>query len=265
MFRNFQFTTDMHWRDAIQLEMAKITTIKADVRSTLHNTKNFQPQIFAEAHYQLQGWCRDLPESMCLHSLLDNDLLATEDRSRTLFTHLTYLSGLMLLPQYLAREWITKNFSTADLSSVEAVRGLNAGFSAAEQSARMLSLLRPQQDIIDKRWFCTQQLLRSSPHIQNKTTFKPAWESLKCLQLCASKDHAAKVLYSRLQPHIAVIQAERLRISTLPRQLPLDDGHLFAIPSGDSALYRTAHALLDLVAQPFPIITGDGGYSVMDE
>jgi len=111
----------------------------------------------------------------------------------------------------------------------------------------------------------SQQLLRSSPHIQNKTTFKPAWESLKCLQLCASKDHAAKVLYSRLQPHIAVIQAERLRISTLPRQLPLDDGHLFAIPSGDSALYRTAHALLDLVAQPFPIITGDGGYSVMDE
>ncbi|THW02621.1 hypothetical protein D6D24_10776, partial [Aureobasidium pullulans] len=195
----------MHWRDAIQLEMAKITTIKADVRSTLHNTKNFQPQIFAEARHQLQGWCRDLPESMCLHSLLDNDLLATEDRIRTL----------------------------------------------------------PQQDIIMKRWFCTtmllftlsQQLLRSSPHIQNKTTFKPAWESLKCLQLCASKDHAAKVLYSRLQPHIAVIQAERLRISTLPRQLPVGDGHLFAIPSGDSALYRTAHALLDLVAQPFPIIT----------
>ncbi|KAG2163548.1 hypothetical protein VTO58DRAFT_102503 [Aureobasidium pullulans] len=155
MLRDFQFTTDMHWRDAIQLEMAKITTIKADVRSTLHDTKNFQPQIFAEARYQLQGWCRDLPESMCLHSLLDNDLLATEDRSRTLFTHLTYLSGLMLLPQYLAREWITKNFSTADLSSVEAVRGLNAGFSAAEQSARMLSLLRPQQDIIVKRWFCT--------------------------------------------------------------------------------------------------------------
>lgn len=145
----------MHWRDAIQLEMAKITTIKADVRSTLHNTKNFQPQIFAEARYQLQGWCRDLPESMCLHSLLDNDLLATEDRIRTLFTHLTYLSGLMLLPQYLAREWIKKIFSTADLSSVEAVRGLNAGFSAAEQSARMLSLLRPQQDIIMKRWFCT--------------------------------------------------------------------------------------------------------------
>lgn len=110
----------------------------------------------------------------------------------------------------------------------------------------------------------SQRLLHSSPHIQNKTTFKPAWESLKCLQLCASKDHAAKVLY-RLQPHIAVIQAERLRISTLPRQLPVGDGHLFAIPSGDSALYRTAHALLDLVAQPFPIITGDGGYSVMDD
>ncbi|THW35362.1 hypothetical protein D6D21_09193 [Aureobasidium pullulans] len=263
----------MHWRDAIQLEMAKITTIKADVRSTLHNTKNFEPQIFAEARYQLQGWCRDLPESMCLHSLLDNDLLATEDRSRTLFAHLTYLSGLMLFPQYLARECITKNFSTADLSSVEAVRSLNAGFSAAEQSARMLSLLRPQQDIIVKRWFCTtmllftlsQQLLRSSPHIQNKTTFKPAWESLKCLQLCASKDHAAKVLYSRLQPHIAVIQAERLRISTLPRQLPVGDGHPFAIPSDDSALYHTAHALLDLVAQPFPIISGDGIYSVMDE
>jgi hypothetical protein len=98
----------MHWRDAIQLEMAKITTIKADVRSTLHNTRNFEPQIFAEARYQLQGWCRDLPESMCLHSLLDNDLLATEDRSRTLFTHSTYLSGLILFPQYLAREWITK-------------------------------------------------------------------------------------------------------------------------------------------------------------
>lgn len=153
--RDFQLTTNMHWRDAIQLEMAKITTIKADVRSTLYNTKNFQPQIFAEARYQLQGWCRDLPESMCLHSLLDSNLIEVEDRSRTLITHLIYLSGLMLLPQYLAREWIAANISTADLSSVEAIRGLNEGFSAAQQSARMLSLLRPQQDIIVKRWFCT--------------------------------------------------------------------------------------------------------------
>lgn len=104
----------------------------------------------------------------------------------------------------------------------------------------------------------SRQLLHSSPHIQNKSTFKPAWESLRCLQLCTSKDRAAKVLYSRLQPHIAVIQAERLRISTLPRQLPLDDGHLFAIPSGSSALHQTAHALLNLVVQPFPIITVDG-------
>lgn len=145
----------MPLRDVIQLELAKIATLKANMLSTLSETHNVDQTIFAQIRCCLREWCENLPNVMSLNTLIGEGIVDGENRIKILYAHLVYLGGMMLLPRCLARRWLDSQATAEDLSSTDAVAGFHEGFIAAQQTTRILGLLRAEQGVMGECWLCT--------------------------------------------------------------------------------------------------------------
>lgn len=283
--------------DIVQTEMAKISSLKADMLSTITTCKTLSPRVIAAIRTDLQAWQTGLPQVMSITHLFNADL-EKHHKHKIYFVHLLYLGACMLLQRSILSQWAVgvEHPSTSDLST-EALECISDGYTAAKQSSRLLGLLSEEDGAVKRCWICIFQsyisglllIQESVQKILHRTASQEGLEedmvlidnSVDLLKLCATDDIVAKRLSGSLAIYYDSLQSivkpgldlymNDLRGYGLPEHQKPPPSHLVLSPSdlvvvsdGDTALHKTAKELFILLCRPFGDIQEPGAIQVIE-
>jgi hypothetical protein len=213
--------------DAIQIEMAKIAVIKANIVRTTIACKDTSLESIEKMMKELESWYNELPEVMTLQSL-QSESVGKALRRTVLFCHLLHLGAIMLLYRQLSPMLSdppqdTNLNSDQTLSDAESKRRfiLDEGKQAAKHSATILGLLKLEDSIVRRCWITIFQAYISCTVILHTVTRRHAdqvaqtgWQEdlekaeicLLVLEICAQHDLVAKKFHRILSGCYSTIE-----------------------------------------------------------
>ncbi|KAF1345878.1 hypothetical protein BDV97DRAFT_30132 [Delphinella strobiligena] len=282
--------------DIVQTEMAKISSLKADMLTTITTCKTLSPRVLASIRTDLQAWQTGLPEVMSITHLFDADL-EKHHKHKIYFVHLLYLGACMLLQRSIVSQWAVgvEYPSTSDLST-EALEFISDGYTAAKQSSRLLGLLSEGDGAVKRCWICIFQsyisalllIQESIQKILHRTASQKVLEedmvlidnSLDVLKLCATDDIVAQrlsgslaIYYDSLQSIIKTgLDSYMNDLYGFPPEhqkppsahLDVSSLDLIVVSDGDTALHKAAKELFILLCRPFGDMQEPGAIQVIE-
>lgn len=141
--------------DAIQIEITKISSRKADFLRTIA----YEPlsiELVQELRRGLQDWHKALPEPVSMSHPAKIPVTA-QTRRLTYYLHLIHLGAIMVLYRRMLAKCVTERETSASTSAglfAELFSLSEEGVVAAEQSARIAYLVFTEMSDSRQCWMC---------------------------------------------------------------------------------------------------------------
>ncbi|KAF2708779.1 hypothetical protein K504DRAFT_288900 [Pleomassaria siparia CBS 279.74] len=251
--------------DIVQRELVKVTIIKSSIIRAIPRNGTMDEDIIDEFRKELNAITKGLPEWMGLGTLIDSQK-ATPLRRIIMYFHLFFLSAMQLLHRR-AMSKLAENKLPKSETAITAVR---EGLMAAKLAARILSLMRQEDSIIQLCWLCiyssyisgiivlqaaVQKMLNNKPDstwIADLTLVHVCTDALK---YCAEVDSVAAQLRDTLSAYLEELRrVKHFELNTNLGENNTEDktiDYLFIVAGGSTILERAARDLQRLIQYPF--------------
>lgn len=249
-FRDVEIEGETEIEDIVQAEMVKLAMLKHAILRMDVTLKHQSSTSLEIVRQDLHQWHQDLPAAMRLTNLLNNPDLKTGVRTSIYIVHLLYLGSLMLL----YRQFLNQTPPPID----EGTHGLffqihTDAVTAAQQSSRILNLLRADNCVVQRCWisiyqsYCAtllilhgiaQKLMQPTSQDCYADDLDQARRCLEVLDFCGEVDAVAAKFCKLLRPFYKALNS-----MAVSRASPA--------ASPDSRLQSICAELFSLVRRPF--------------
>jgi len=145
---------DLKMDTIIQTEIAKISTLKAQLLRKLFNSANLLVEDLKTVKGSLHDWYINMPPAIQLGSLSAQSQEDVVKRVPVLLIHLQHLGGLILVQRRVMLFFAhpLKNGQPSAELVQEAAQSVEDGLTAAKQSIRLLDLILEVNTLFNKCW-----------------------------------------------------------------------------------------------------------------
>ncbi|KAF1810313.1 hypothetical protein P152DRAFT_94702 [Eremomyces bilateralis CBS 781.70] len=259
----------------VQLEMVKITIIKAKIVQTMPDestANNANDATIDWLRQELRTLYDGLPERMAIRNLQEQ---RHDQRLRRaiFYVHLFYLSAMELLHRRAMASSLAFDQSV-DLSFIAPSSYVNAavreGLMAAKMATRILALMKEDDAMVQICWLCiytaytagiiilytaVRKVLNGFPSASWSADMTLATTCINTLDYCGEVDDVATRFRETLQTYLSTLQnaVDGEVNENLGRDIEEESSveYLFGIKHGSSDLQKASRDLLSLLQRPF--------------